>query len=89
MMSTWERDAPRSGVRRASAASRRTDRRELEVLNLGPRQAAAVSAPRRTVRRMPSLPALTIPDLIADPTLVKRLVDEGETLYVEREEKGS
>jgi predicted HTH transcriptional regulator len=36
---------------------------------------------------VPSLPRLTIPDLVADPDLIKRLVYEGETLYVERKER--
>jgi Putative DNA-binding domain len=36
---------------------------------------------------VPSLPRLTIPDIVADPDLIKRLVDEGETLYVERKER--
>lgn len=35
---------------------------------------------------MPSLPRLTIPDIVAGPDLIKRLVYEGETLYVERKE---
>lgn len=33
---------------------------------------------------MSSLRRITIPDLIADPGLVQRLIDEGETLFVER-----
>jgi hypothetical protein len=36
---------------------------------------------------VPSLPRLTIPDLVADPKLIARLVHEGETLYVERKER--
>jgi hypothetical protein len=36
---------------------------------------------------VPSLPRLAIPDIVADPDLIKRLVYEGETLYVERKER--
>ena len=40
-----------------------------------------------TVPFVPSLPRLTIPDLVADSTLIDRLVREGETLFVERKER--
>jgi hypothetical protein len=30
---------------------------------------------------------MTIPDLVADPGLVQRLIGEGETLFVERKER--
>lgn len=36
---------------------------------------------------MRSISRLTIADLRADPSLLRRLVDEGETLYVERKER--
>jgi predicted HTH transcriptional regulator len=36
---------------------------------------------------VPSLPRLTIPDIVADPTLINQLIYEGETLYVERKER--
>jgi hypothetical protein len=46
----------------------------------------AFAAVLSSLAGVPSLPRLTFPDLVADRGLLKRLVYEGETLYVERKE---